>query len=77
MRSDAALRVPIYLTLPEAAAAAGLGVRDMRALIAAGRGPPVTTLHGVTSRRAGRRTLIRDDLLAVWAATRLSPGRRG
>jgi hypothetical protein len=58
------LSVPHYLTLAEAAVAACMPQRDLKALVANGTGPEVVRL---TSRE---RMLFRDDLLGGWMARR-------
>ena len=53
-----------HLTFVEAARALGMRQQAFRAIIAAGKGPPVTRLSG------GGRLLFPEDALAAWAAER-------
>jgi hypothetical protein len=62
--SNPVLSVPRYLTLAEAAVAACMPQRDLKALVANGTGPEAVRL---TSRE---RILFRDDVLGGWMARR-------
>jgi len=62
--SNRVLSVPRYLTLAEAAVAACMPQRDLKALVANGTGPESVRL---TSREG---ILFRDDMLGGWMARR-------